>query len=137
MGNGDQLTVINAINRMSTHGPNLPTLCNQNQIVRLQKLDATLEGKKGGNKFNKNVIYKTTLNKFEEHKNKIWTCNAIDLHDEGEATGGPITLAYPLKEVVDLLRRVHHGVLADVEIRGLGAVDLEHPEEPFLPIAPN
>lgn len=65
------------------------------------------------------------------------TCDAVCLGDEGEAPGGSVALVDPLEEALDLLQRVPDGVLADVELGGLGAVDLEHPEPALLPRAPD
>jgi len=56
---------------------------------------------------------------------KISTGDAVDFADEGEASRGPIALADPLEEVLDFLLGVDDGVLADVELGRLGAVDLE------------
>lgn len=44
------------------------------------------------------------------------TCNTIKLVGFVEASGGTIALVNPLKEVFDLLRRVHNGVFTEVEI---------------------
>lgn len=65
------------------------------------------------------------------------TCDAVCLGDEGEAPGGSVALVDPLEEALDLLQRVPDGVLAYVELGGLGAVDLEHPEPALLPRAPD
>lgn len=63
------------------------------------------------------------------------SCDAVDLGDEGEAAGGAISLTDALEEVLDLGLGVDDGILADVEIGGLGAVDLEDAEEALVAVA--
>lgn len=89
----NQLALLDAVDGVPAYRPNLLPLGDQNQIIRLQKLNATGD--------------------------------AVDFAEEGEASGGAIALADPLEEVLYLLLGVDDGVLADVEVGGLGAVDLE------------
>ena len=70
-------------------------------------------------------------------KKKKGTCDSVGLGDEGEPPGGAVALVDALEEALDLLQRVPDGVLADVELRWLGAVDLENPEPALLPRAPD
>lgn len=63
------------------------------------------------------------------------TCYSVGLGDESEPPGGAVALVDALEEALDLLQGVPDGVLADVELGGLGTVDLEHPEPALLPRA--
>jgi len=65
------------------------------------------------------------------------TCNPIELSNKSEPTDRAVALANPLEQVLDLQGRIHDGVFANVEIRRLGTVDLQHPEQPLLAITPD
>lgn len=75
--------------------------------------------------------------KHENEVSKTLTGDPKNLGHKGKASGGTVALCDSLKQALDLLWRVDDGVFADVQIVGLRSVDLQHPEEPLVPIAPN